>query len=58
MKIGDKVTYFKFKKEKGIIKNLCDDDHVFVVYNCDNNWENYHNYTAARTKISDLKLGW
>ena len=44
--------------ENGIIKSLSDENHVFVVYNCDGNWFQYRDYTAARTRISDLKLGW
>jgi transcriptional antiterminator len=59
MKCGDKVTYVSHnKKEKGIVKSFSDDDYVFVVYHCDNNWEDYKNYTAARTRICDLILGW
>lgn len=46
------------KKEKGIVKSVSDDEHAFVVYNCGENWDDYENYTAARTKISDLEEGW
>ena len=31
---------------------------VRVVYNCDNDWENFRNYASALTDLSDLKLGW
>ena len=59
MQIGDKVTYQSHgKREHGIIKSLSDDDHVFVVYHCDNNWDRYFDYTAARTRIADLAMGW
>lgn len=59
MKPGDKVTYITpFKKEHGIVKSTSDDNHVFVVYHCADDWENYQNYTAARTKKSDLITGW
>jgi hypothetical protein len=56
---GDKVTYISFdKKEHGIIKNMSDEHHVFVVYNCAGNWNKYEDYTAARTELSDLVPGW
>ena len=58
-KIGDKVTYIKsHKKERGIVKSISDNKHVFVVYHCGDDWKYYKNYTAARTRISDLVLGW
>lgn len=59
---GVKVTYNPGygKHEKGIVKSLPDDQpsYAFVVYNCGGNWEDYENYTAARTPISGLTLGW
>lgn len=56
---GDKVTYHSVgKTEKGIVKSISDENHVFVVYHCNNNWEDYENYTAARTCIEDLTKGW
>jgi len=58
IKEGIKVTYLRDRKEKGIIKSISDNKHVFVVYNCGGNWDDYKNYIAARTEISDLKLGW
>ena len=59
MKPGDLVTYVTpFKKERGIVKSLSDDNHVFVVYHCGGDWQNYKDYTAARTAITDLKKGW
>ena len=57
--IGQKVTYVSFgKEEPGIVKSLSDSDHVFVVYHCGGNWDRYFDYTAARTRVSDLRLGW
>jgi len=57
--VGDKVTYVTpYQKEKGIVKSLSDEECVFVVYHCNNEWNNYFNYTAARTKKEDLVLGW
>jgi len=56
---GTKVTYKnEFEEEKGIIKSLSGYTHAFVVYNCNNDWENYENYTAERTFIGDLEKGW
>ena len=34
------------------------EDTVRVVYHCNNDWDNYRNYTAATTNIIDLKIGW
>jgi len=59
MKIGDKVTYVTpHKKEHGIIKNISTERHVFVVYDCADNSENFMNYIAQRTRIEDLVEGW
>lgn len=57
--VGEKVTYHCFnKKQKGIVKSESDEEHVFVVYNCGGDWGNYKFFTAARTNINDLTLGW
>jgi hypothetical protein len=56
VKIGDKVTYKN--KEPGVIKAFFDDGLVRVVYHCDNDWENYQNYTSALTLTKDLDYGW
>ena len=60
--VGDKVHYISFKgstPENGIVKSLHDDDDkVFVVYHCGDEWSNYKNYTAALTNINQLKKGW
>ena len=59
MKAGDKVTYVtNYNKERGIIKSIPDDQYAFVVYRCDNKWDEFYNYTASRTDINDLILGW
>lgn len=64
MKIGDRVHYIPFegvdssKIENGIIKSILDTEYCFVVYNCGGEWKNYMNYTAARTKTSQLRKGW
>lgn len=59
-KPGDKVTYVPGygPSEIGIVKSISDNDHVFVVYHCNNEWNNYEHYTAARTRTVDLVDGW
>lgn len=59
LKPGDKVTYESHGKlEHGIVKSISDQTHMFVVYHCDGKWDEYQNYTAARTCTFDLKPGW
>lgn len=59
MQVGDRVTYVSGNKaECGKVKALSDNDHVFVVYHCDGDWERFEDYTAARTPIKDLIEGW
>ena len=59
MQIGQRVTYLSFGMvEHGIVKSISDADHVFVVYHCAGNWDQYFNYTAERTAISDLVPEW
>ena len=59
IKAGMKVTYrTHYKTEKGIVKSIQNDRHAFVVYYCNGDWDNYENYTAARTKVEDLEIGW
>ena len=41
------------QKEIGRIKSW-NDQYVFVVYNCAEEWNDYHNYTAAATRPVDL----
>jgi hypothetical protein len=56
---GMKVTYkTEFAEEKGILKSLSGNEHAFVVYNCNGDWDSYENYTAERTRICDLEEGW
>jgi len=57
--VGDKVTYVTpYKKEIGVVKSLSGEDHAFVVYSCNDDWENYKDYTGARTRLNDLLPGW
>ena len=64
VKSGDKVHYypdhFELKDiENGIVKSFGrNEGFIFVVYNCNNDWKNYQNYTAASTNVRDLCMGW
>lgn len=59
---GQKVTYVPEHgtPERGVVKTIPEDDdeHVFVVYHCNHDWDNYENFTAARTPIKSLLNGW
>lgn len=61
---GDQVHYVPFVGcnpklyQKGIVKSISDDRHLFVVYNCAEEWDRYKEYTAARTSIEQLRSGW
>lgn len=54
IQVGDKVHYFK---ENGIVKRIAEGG-CWVVYNCNNDWENYKDYTAAYTSFSNIQIGW
>ena len=69
LKEGDKVFHIPFNEDNeflyknGIVKTILThkndvNDHVFVVYNCGGNWENYRDYTGTRTHIKELRKGW
>lgn len=60
LKFGDKVHYCPDygPMENGKVKSVPGDGYAFVVYNCAGNWDQFEDYTAARTKLSDLKKGW
>ena len=59
LKEGDYVhyTHEHGHKENGRIKFM---GHEFasVVYKCAGEWENYKEYTGARTELSRLSPGW
>ena len=56
---GDKVRYVSlFKRENGIVKEIVDKANVRVVYHCNNDWENYKDYTSALTPVVNLRQGW
>lgn len=66
IKKGDKVYYQpKHYKpdgefENGIIKEVPDNSlqYVRIVFNSNNDWENYNKYTSHLTDVDDLYLGW
>lgn len=62
-KVGDKVRYIPYKgavPKNGIIKEIPNhtDEEVRVVYHCNDEWDNYKNYTSQLTPIDKLILGW
>ena len=64
-KPGDKVHYVANGVSfPGIVRSTSkaffasENDEYFVVFDCDDDWDNYQDYTAIRTKIVDLKPGW
>jgi hypothetical protein len=62
IKVGDRVYYqskHKSSVDKGIVKSIADSkEAVFVVYACNQDWDNYQDYTGVRTRIEDLFYGW
>lgn len=59
-KVGEDVHYVGHNKtENGRVKEIdYGQQTAFVVYHCNNDWNNYRNYTATLTNLSDLKIGW
>jgi hypothetical protein len=66
IKIGQHVTYVDLTKDPviskyqhGVVKSIPEEgNHIFVVYNCDKDWNNYMDYTAEWTGLWKLKKGW
>ena len=63
LKKGDKVCYIpydgcpKHLYENGIVKSA-EGSVAFVAYHCNEDWDNYMDYTGAATYLNNLKLGW
>lgn len=64
-KKGDSVHYIPFEGcdesliENGVVKREGNTkDTFFVVYNCNGEWHNYEQYTAALTNAFQLRPGW
>jgi len=66
LKIGTKVHYIPFEGaeksdyENGIVKSIPDHTNtfVFVVYNCNGEWDKINNYTGCSNSLINLGLGW
>ena len=65
LSVGSKVHYQPehydpVKYENGIVKEIPrhTTQSVRVVYNCNNEWDKYQDYTSAMTRLEDLKKGW
>lgn len=43
--------------ENGRVKSI-GEDYAFVVYNCNDEWHRYEDYTGQKTDLPDLKPGW
>jgi len=58
MKVGDWVVYYDGNKppEVGKIKRFTNDGNAFVVYHCDNNWDDVENYTGASSDLECLTV--
>jgi hypothetical protein len=71
LKVGDKVSYisssyFEGSGDKdieiGIVKEISEvsesKNFVWVVFNCNGDWENYQKYTGQLTHTKHLQMGW
>lgn len=64
LKKGDNVHYMpehyksEGRYENGVVKDLAPNGGVLVVYNCNGEWHNFEDYTAANTRPKDLYEGW
>ena len=64
--VGLKVTYLSdVSRDFGIVKSIkpnhlpeTDPEIAFVVYACDDDWDNWQKYTGVATLIKDLREGW
>lgn len=58
--VGAKVTYHPLfgPDQKGIIKSTGNETTVFVVYHCNDDWDNYIAYMGQGTLLNELLVGW
>jgi len=60
---GNQVTYLPFEEadrssyEHGVVKEVRGHG-CFVVFNCNNDWVNYTEYTGQLCNYKDLRAGW
>lgn len=59
LKVGDYVHYSPDfgKNENGRVKSIRVDV-IFIVFNCNNEWDNFMEYTGQNTPISYVGKGW
>lgn len=62
LKVGDMISYGRpdcVNRKEGKIKTIAKDGyHVFAVFSCNRDWDNYRDYTAQRVRIRDvIKIG-
>lgn len=64
LKVGDLVTYtpggipeLSHLAERGKVKEVLEDS-AFVVYNCNNEWDKWQDYTGVLTSLNALTKGW
>ena len=57
---GEKVHYAPDhgEIENGVVKTINSYGTVFVVYNCNGEWDRINEYTACATDPQDLRQGW
>lgn len=58
VQVGDRVVYSDgYKFEEGVVKELkpCGTK-AFIVYHCNDDWDNYADYTGALTKLSMINI--
>lgn len=55
--VGKYIDYVSHeKRQTGRIKNICSDNrYAWIVYNCNDDWDNYTDYTGARTSVLDTE---
>lgn len=64
LKVGDKVTYIptnvvRITVEPGKVKSIPNNgNYVFVVFNCNNEWDKWMDYTGQSVGVQHLKPGW
>jgi hypothetical protein len=66
MQKGDLVTYIPFpeapksKWVQGKVKSVHPNtnDILFVVFRCNDEWDDYEKYTSQATNLKNLKPGW
>ncbi len=54
--VGKYVIYNKLRENERCRIKSWNDDYIFVVYKCNNDWRNYQNYTGQATDPKDLEF--